>query len=1015
MCIEEQPAGELRIYNRVGKCVKEIEEGGEDDYRRYVVKGRDQDGTINIVFTDNDTVYLQRPVSESYYEGWVVGVIGPDKHTITVANGQYTAYTKSFDMAVQVWMMDYDAEGDTYVPDKDLESYTFTIGDDGSITLNGTNENRILGCVNRCFGTTWSYLDFEWHGIGDYESVYTPSEEVPLVPPTGLQTQQLIATTGYHDGIGWNPYNSTVQIGFDGDDVWLQGLTDLLPQAWLKGTREGNRLSFPSGQLLGSYYNTPVYMIGAEPDENGNPVVAEGITFEYDGEGTYTSYNDIMVSSSRININYVAYYLGMTLSTEPDGVVTPSGKLRTVEYTMNYQEPDENGRLISKFYMVNGGAADGLFYVQGISPYVPEAYIAGTIGDDNRLTFPSPQYLGDFFDEESGYTYPMYFQAFDGESGELKPQVTFDYDADTHAFLNPSTAISIGITKTGLLTQQFLYNVKLTPTKILEEQTIGWCSDELASNAWSVGIGEGELRISAAIRLPHSKMMRYEGHTITKIRFAVKPGLENVSVWIRTSLANSSEVVQSVAEVHNGWNEVELNTPFDIDGGEIFIGYTGTQPEGVKAILSYGEGDENTSWLAVDNQWDDYHADGVGILYIQAVAQGEVRDRGAVVISLQPDKAFYSAEESMVLDGELENLSSTEIDGCVLGFFIDDQLQARQTISQMMQPDEVLAFTQTLPLDAFVEGEHQLSVKVAYTGEQMQTPFYVYESAFPRTLLLEHFTSLNCVNCPPVDRLIEEVVKERNDVAWVTHRVGYKDDEFTLEQSRPLTRFGVGGNPYIMIDRTSPSPDDAPAFTVGSYSAEQLETIFDYYASMPAMIELQATATVEAGLLNISIAGEGKTFFNTLFPRAALHIFIVEDDVTAVGAQAGDAGKKQHDNILRAFVTPSRGVIPTWTADGNACMMSYDTQTDISDTWNTANLRVVAFLTAQAPSGTNYPTGEVLNSVQTKVAGSSAIQSVDAPSQLSVQWYSLDGRRLPSAPLSKGIYLHQGKKYIINQ
>lgn len=98
--IEEQPEGELRIYSRSGSIVKEII---NDDDVYEIVTGT-QDGTVNIVFAKDGSVYFQRPVSESYYEGWVKGTLSRDGRTITVPTGQYTAYTRSFDMAVQVWM-----------------------------------------------------------------------------------------------------------------------------------------------------------------------------------------------------------------------------------------------------------------------------------------------------------------------------------------------------------------------------------------------------------------------------------------------------------------------------------------------------------------------------------------------------------------------------------------------------------------------------------------------------------------------------------------------------------------------------------------------------------------------------------------------------------------------------------------------------------------------------------------------------------------------------------------------
>ena len=248
--IEDQPEGELRIYSRSGMTVNEDRETAE------ITTGT-QGGTVNIVFGADGAVYIQCPVSDSYYDGWVKCELSPDGRTMTMPTGQYTAYTRSFDMAVQVWMMRYDEEQHTYVADENVSEVVYTIAEDGAIAQQGTDGEHFLGVVNRCFGDTFAYLDFEWHGFGDYETVYTPYCDTNQQPPAGLATETLTATTGCFDGMGWDALSATVQMGFDGDDVWLQGVTPLLPKAWVRGRRSGNTLTFPSGQRVATAHELP--------------------------------------------------------------------------------------------------------------------------------------------------------------------------------------------------------------------------------------------------------------------------------------------------------------------------------------------------------------------------------------------------------------------------------------------------------------------------------------------------------------------------------------------------------------------------------------------------------------------------------------------------------------------------------------------------------------------------------------------------------------------------------------
>ena len=243
------------------------------------------------------------------------------------------------------------------------------------------------------------------------------------------------------------------------------------------------------------------------------------------------------------------------------------------------------------------------------------------------------------------------------------------------------------------------------------------------------------------------------------------------------------------------------------------------------------------------------------------------------------------------------------------------------------------------------------------------------QTSFQRTVLLEHFTSLPCVNCPPVDERLEAVVSQRSDVVWVSHHVGYADDEFTLSASSAMTRYGVTGNPFVMLDRTQFDAFSTPAFTIGGLGDDVVRAVFDYEAQQPAPVQLQASSTVDGSTLSISITGQSLATVQQDYPRATLHIYLVEDEVTAQAPQAGDANKKQHDNILREFVTGQRGTLPDWSADGTS--FSYATTATLDPSWQVEHLRVVAFLAATAPSGTNYPTGQVLNATQAQVTGTS--------------------------------------------
>ena len=86
----------------------------------------------------------------------------------------------------------------------------------------------------------------------------------------------------------------------------------------------------------------------------------------------------------------------------------------------------------------------------------------------------------------------------------------------------------------------------------------------------------------------------------------------------------------------------------------------------------------------------------------------------------------------------------------------------------------------------------------------------VISKVFPRTVLLEKFTSERCTNCPAADETIHDMIEsfsedERARFAMVCHHSGYKYDDFTLECDKEYEWFynnnGAIYAPALLLDR----------------------------------------------------------------------------------------------------------------------------------------------------------------------------------------------------------------------
>ncbi len=96
----------------------------------------------------------------------------------------------------------------------------------------------------------------------------------PVVAPEGLETDEWAISAMNNFG---EPVSGYVNIGFDGNDCYMQGFCHYLPETWLKGTLEGDKITFPGGQYFGPYdadYYTH-YEFYLRPDD---------VVFTYDAE-----------------------------------------------------------------------------------------------------------------------------------------------------------------------------------------------------------------------------------------------------------------------------------------------------------------------------------------------------------------------------------------------------------------------------------------------------------------------------------------------------------------------------------------------------------------------------------------------------------------------------------------------------------------------------------------------------------------------------------------------------------
>ncbi|MBR6446412.1 MAG: hypothetical protein IKS94_08385 [Prevotella sp.] len=243
----------------------------------------------------------------------------------------------------------------------------------------------------------------------------------PVTPPSDLETEEM-PLEGL-DLIDEEQLYSTVNVGKSGSDVYVQGLVPLIPEAWVKGTMEDGVVTFEP-QFVGYIDDIePCFLMSCDDEDNLLPFVMfyDAELNAYDAEGLMLLYPN----TEELDYDFVqGLYLGIHIGDRPD-VVTPPEELETTKMRfsgLNYDDEKVSGKVYVGF--------DGKdVYIQNLVSQVSDAWIKGTLNDDNtQVTFPCGQYVGVSEYEAT----PVYIVG--SKDGKKLSDITFNYDASNNSF-----------------------------------------------------------------------------------------------------------------------------------------------------------------------------------------------------------------------------------------------------------------------------------------------------------------------------------------------------------------------------------------------------------------------------------------------------------------------------------------------------------------------------------------------------------------------------------------------------
>ena len=191
-----------------------------------------------------------------------------------------------------------------------------------------------------------------------------------VTPPEDLQTAEYALKAQSFNYGTYTPVTKPLMIGFQDNDVYLQGLCEYLPQAWIKGTRNGNTVTFAKGQYFGAttgmdYSEYPMYFGGCESSwvESTEDVTMTDVVMTLDEQGNMTTDTWLLVNSEESTVNPYVALANNTIVKLHDKAATPANP-SVVEFmpysaangyagvSLNIPTTDVNGEpiMVSKLY-----------------------------------------------------------------------------------------------------------------------------------------------------------------------------------------------------------------------------------------------------------------------------------------------------------------------------------------------------------------------------------------------------------------------------------------------------------------------------------------------------------------------------------------------------------------------------------------------------------------------------------------------------------------------------------------
>ena len=848
--ITEQPEGELKTYVRSG--------GAMLSFWGYLFSTYQDGGAMQMVFADDGkTVYLKDPISQAAAGTWVRAELSDDGKTLTMPLNQHIIFYDDYGYGlITAWVdVAIDDNGNIVATaNPEIKEATFTIGDDGTISLNGSS-----GDVNtfECSGLGLIYDDdLSWAAYADWESVYTPFDATPVELPEGAVLEDF--SMFYVDSNG-NPGGKMVKAAQVDNDIYVQGVTSLVPEGVIKGTLSDNKVTFPSDQYMG--IGNSLFLSMVSIDDNFN--VLDNLVFEYDAATRTMTTGGILAIVAGESVQEL--YTQPVIAPYIDHAATPANP-EVIDFV-------DQGEL--------GGYNYGSFNVP-------------TVDTEGNFINPNDLYYRIYFDDDELFTFgPDEYPQVE----EFMTDVPYNY-TDSYDFGVGGATVyfyETGFQRVGIQSvfrgggeehvSDIVY-MELTDGSAPEgsaEVYAGYCDDHASNVGLTAGRAQG-YDLASYIYDPSLKGLKVKGLRITAPEGTA---VTQYTGWLSNSLGlkmvdgvkvADADITSNVGDVVSGHAEVMFDEPYEIGDEGFFAGYTIPVTDEEEALMITTDKLGGGLWMHTTSalrNWKDLSSQGSPC--IELILEGQPQNAATIIV---PANSYAKKGEPIYVNAKVINHGTSSLDSYAYTYEVNGVTKSANLKSSIRGDHWGRSNDIVLELDPIADaGGYPLTVTVtAVNGNENQDAAPTHEGMVNimdfvpvHRALVEEYTGTWCGWCTRglvAMRMLAETYGD--DFVGVAYHNG-DPMEIMTEYPSP-----VEGFPSAFVDRYY---DVDPYYGYESVGFG-MKDLVDYVMSQLAVVDLNVKAEwADEGKNELKATVESNFVMSAAGSDYGIEVMLVEDDM----------------------------------------------------------------------------------------------------------------------------------------